>query len=233
MNDLCNCYHIEQYSRWNPTLNDFELVAVPECYGVRGAPRCSCNGDKSKCENYSHPPDAEGQFHLSFRFVNYRAVSVNDAYIPTARKRKKGGGGFGGAFLRKSWQLDQWQKVVNQAFADEVFYPADYLALITSYINNQNIGAKFILKISIPKEEYWKESDEFELYRHDASNFIKAIEDSIFSNLGIDDKRTIKLEVEKGYNEDYVWYIEAHLVSTSIDNKIDVETRRAKINGED
>ena len=70
------------------------------------------------------------------------------------------------------------------------------------------------------------------MYRHDASNFIKAIEDSIFSNLGIDDKRTIKLEVEKGYNEDYTWYIEAHLINASIDNRIDVETRRAMINGE-
>lgn len=157
---------------------------------------------------------------------------MNDAYIPTARKRKKNGKGFGGAFLRKSWQLEEWQRVVNQAFADEVFYSADYLALITSYINNQNVGAKFILKISIPREEYWNENNEFELYRHDASNFIKAIEDSIFSNLGIDDKRTIKLEVEKGYNEDYTWYIEAHLMDASIDNRIDVETRRAMINGE-
>lgn len=172
------------------------------------------------------------QFHLVFRFCGYQPVSANDMYIPTARKRKKGGGGYGGAFLRKSWQLDEWQRVVNQAFADEVFYPADYLALITSYINNQNIGAKFVLKISIPKEEYWNENDEFELYRHDASNFIKAIEDSIFSNLGIDDKRTIKLEVEKGYNEDYTWYIEAHLMDASIDNRIDVDIRRAKINGE-
>lgn len=170
-------------------------------------------------------------FHLEFRFVNYKPVSVNDAYIPTARKRKKGGG-FGGAYLRKSWQLEQWQKAVDQAFSEEVFYSADYIALVSSYINNYNIGVKFILKVSIPKEEYWNESNEFELYRHDASNFIKAIEDSICSNLGIDDKRTIKLEVEKGYNEDYVWYIEVHLMSTSIDNKIDIDTRRAQINVE-
>ena len=231
LNDLCNCYHISQYSRWDSESGDFVLKSEPECYGVKGAPTCRCNGDKSKCEYYSHPPDTEGQFHLSFRFVNYKPVSTNDSYIPTARKRKKGGKGFGGAFLRKSWELEEWQRVVRESFDKEVFYPKDYIALISSYINSQNAGAKFILKVSIPREEYWNPDREFELGRHDASNFIKAIEDSIFSNMEIDDKRTIKLEVEKGYNEDHVWYIEAHLLSTSIDNQINVETRRAMING--
>lgn len=232
MSNTCDSYHLSTYRRWNAEIGDWVDVVVPECWGVKGAPSCTCQGNKLRCNYYPQPTDSAEEFHLRFRFVGYQPVSANDMYIPTARKRKKGGGGFGGAFLRKSWQLDQWQNTVKQAFADEVFYPTDYIALIASYINNHNIGAKFILKISIPKEEYWNEANEFELYRNDTSNFIKAIEDSIFSNIGIDDKRTIKLEVEKGYNEDYVWYIEAHLVSTSIDNKIDVETRRAQINGE-
>ena len=85
--------------------------------------------------------------------------------------------------------------------------------------------------VPAPTEEE-VDDDDHELKRHDVSNFIKHIEDSIFSNIGIDDKRTISIELEKGYNEDYVWYIEAHLIDTSIDNRIDVETRRAFINGE-
>ena len=176
---------------------------------------------------------SDNQFHLEFRFVGYKPVSTNDAYLPCSRKRKKGGRGFGGAFLRKSWELEEWQRVVNESFDKEVFYPKEYIALIASYINSQNIGAKLILKISIPAREYWNvDDDDHELKRHDVSNFIKHIEDSIFSNIGIDDKRTISIELEKGYNEDYVWYIEAHLIDTSIDNRIDVETRRAFINGE-
>lgn len=172
----------------------------------------------------------EPQFHLEFRFLNHRPVSVNDAYIPTARKRKKGGGGFGGAFLRKSFDLIQWQEMVKKTFDEEFFYSKSSIALIAEWINNMNIGAKLILKISMPEEEYW--NLEHELHRNDASNFIKAIEDSIFSNIGIDDTRTIRLEVEKGYNEDGVWYVEAHLTDTSIDNKINAETRRAYFDGE-
>lgn len=167
--------------------------------------------------------------NLRFRFLNFRPVSVNDAYIPTARKRKKGGGGFGGAFLRKSDQLKDWQVFVQRAFDEEFFYSREYLNQVASWINGMNIGLRMYLKVSMPEEEYWN-PENFTLYRNDASNFIKAIEDAIYKGIGIDDNRNIFVTVEKGYNEDEVWYIEAELSEASISNRIDVDTRGSYYN---
>ena len=169
---------------------------------------------------------------LTFKFCNFKPVSVNDAYVPTARKRKKYGGGFGGAFLRKSDALKDWQWKIQKSFDDEFFYPKDYLYQLASWVNGMSVGIQLNLKVSIPEEEYWN-SEDFTLYRNDASNFIKAIEDSIAKGIGIDDTRNIRVSVEKGYNEDGIWYIEAHLSETSINNKIDVDINNAYYNQED
>lgn len=172
------------------------------------------------------------KINLTFKFCNFKPVSTNDMYIPTARKRKKGGGGFGGAFLRKSDALKDWQYKIQKAFDEEFFYSKDYLAKLASWVNGLSLGLKLDLKVSIPEEEYWN-SEDFTLYRNDASNFIKSIEDSIARGIGIDDTRNIKLSVEKGYNEDGIWYIEAHLSETSIDNRIDVDIENAYYNQEE
>lgn len=168
---------------------------------------------------------------LTFKFCNFKPVSTNDMYIPTARKRKKYGGGFGGAFLRKSDALRDWQDKIQKSFDDEFFYSKDYLAILASWVNGMKLGLNLELKISIPEEEYW--SEEFTLYRNDASNFVKSIEDSLSRGIGIDDTNNIRVMVEKGYNEDGIWYIEAHLSETSIDNRIDVDTRGAYYNQEE
>lgn len=168
---------------------------------------------------------------LTFKFCNFKPVSVNDAYVPTARKRKKYGGGFGGAFLRKSDALRNWQDKIQKSFDDEFFYTKDYLSTLASWINGMKLGLNLELKISIPEEEYW--SEDYTLYRNDASNFIKAIEDSIARGIGVDDTKNIRVMVEKGYNEDGIWYIEAHLSETSTNNKIDVDIRGAYYNQEE
>ena len=93
------------------------------------------------------------------------------------------------------------------------------------------LGLNLELKISIPEEEYW--SEDYTLYRNDASNFIKAIEDSIARGIGVDDTKNIRVMVEKGYNEDGIWYREAHLSETSTNNKIDVDIRGAYYNQEE
>ena len=168
---------------------------------------------------------------LTFKFCNFKPVSVNDAYVPTARKRKKYGGGFGGAFLRKSDALRNWQDKIQRSFDDEFFYTKDYLDTLASWINGMKLGLNLQLKISIPEEEYW--SEDYTLYRNDASNFIKAIEDSIARGIGVDDTKNIRVMVVKGYNEDGIWYIEAHLSETSTNNKIDVDIRGAYYNQEE
>ena len=116
-------------------------------------------------------------------------------YLPTARKRKKYGGGFGGAFLRKSDALRNWQDKIQKSFDDEFFYTKDYLSTLASWINGMKLGLNLELKISIPEEEYW--SEDYTLYRNDASNFIKAIEDSIARGIGVDDTKNIREKLNK------------------------------------
>lgn len=160
---------------------------------------------------------------LNFAFYGIRLVSTNDAYVPTARGKSGRG-----AFLRKSEKLKDFQKAINDSFEEEYFYKKEYLHMVASYVNNLNIGLTMELKVSIPREEYWNPEDKV-LYRNDASNFIKAMEDAIYSNIGIDDTRNIKVSVEKGYNEDGDWYAEVTIRGTNIDNRIDVDTLNKEV----
>lgn len=174
------------------------------------------------------------QIELQFRFCNFRPVSTNDAYVPTARKRKLVNGKvhYGGAFLRKSELLIKWQRGIQSAFDQEFFYSKEDLDKLAKWVNTFKVGLILELKISIPEDEYWNHSDHT-LYINDTSNFIKTIEDSIYRGIGIDDTRNIKVIAEKGYNEDGVWYIEARITDTSINNRIDVDVDDAFFNLEE
>ena len=119
--------------------------------------------------------------------------------------------------------------MVRRSFEEEFFYSKKELYQIASWVNNLNVGLEFHLIVSIPESEYWN-SEYFTLHRNDASNFIKAIEDSIYAGIGIDDTRNIRVDVEKGYNEDGVWYVEVQINETSISNRIDVDIHSAYIN---
>lgn len=166
-------------------------------------------------------PDSKIDLH--FAFYGVRLISTNDMYIPTARGKSRKG-----AFLRKSDELRDFQRIITESFEKEYFYTKEYLHMIASYVNNTNIGLTMKLRISIPEEEYWNPKNK-KLYANDASNFIKAIEDAIYSNIGINDTRNIKLIVDKGYNEDGDWYVEIDIQDTDINNRIDVDTLNREV----
>lgn len=162
---------------------------------------------------------------LEFKFIDFIPCSTNDMYIPSSTRTKRGRPHH---FFRKSDQLIKWQKSIKESFDKEFFYTKEYLYSVSSYINNMKRGFNLELKVSIPYEYYYKLDND--VTKKDTSNFIKAIEDSIMSGIGVDDKRNITINSEKGYNEDGVWYIYAKLVESSIHNRIDVDINKAYIN---
>ena len=81
------------------------------------------------------------------------------------------------------------------------------------------------IRISMPEDEFFKKDNR--LRRHDASNYIKPLEDAIHSNLGIDDTNNIEVSLIKGYNEDNIWWIEYHLTESSRESLINPDTRNA------
>lgn len=164
---------------------------------------------------------------LKFKYVGYEPCSVNDMYIPTARGKSRRG-----AFFRKSKKLIDWQSLVKQSFDEEFFYKKSYLEYITKTIVDNNLGLIFYLTITLPEDDYWNKSSH-ELKSRDTSNFVKSIEDSICSNIGFDDRRNIKLILEKGYNEDGTWSIDVEIKTYNIDNKINVDLKGGYINNED
>lgn len=159
----------------------------------------------------------QSSIDLNFAFYGVKLISTNDMYIPTSRGKTGRG-----AFLRRSDSLKEFQSIIDKSFEEEFFYNKDYLSRISSYIKDNNLGLLMELKISIPYEEYL--TSKGDLSRNDTSNLIKAIEDSIYKNLGIDDSRNIKVIAEKGYNEDGSWYVEVNIKEFNLLNRIDVNT---------
>lgn len=52
---ICNCYHIESEQHYFIDENGvpiYENINVSRCWGTKEKDRCSCGGDKSKCNFY-------------------------------------------------------------------------------------------------------------------------------------------------------------------------------------
>lgn len=107
-------------------------------------------------------------------------VSTNDMYIPTLNRKTHH------CFLRSSNELLEFQSRINEMFKQEVVCTKSELD--DFYNNNQDTELVLILNIYLPKRIYFTSEDSTKISRKDCSNLIKAIEDSISSNLGIDDR---------------------------------------------
>lgn len=150
---------------------------------------------------------------LEFRIINYQPCSVNDAYIATA---KRGNSRYRSAYYRKSPELIKWQEFINKLFEEEFFYTKKQLEEFTNYLESNDYFIEFRLTLSMPEDVFFTK-DKKDIRALDASNYIKAIEDSIAKNIGIDDKYNLKVSSTKTYNEDKVWYILVEIIPCKVD----------------
>lgn len=165
---------------------------------------------------------------LVFRISGYQPPSTNDMYIPTSSGFKTGNKRRS-AYLRSSPWLLAWQSYVQGMFDEEFFYTKEELAEVAKYIVDNNIGIQLDVKVSMPQKKYGKKNGT--PYKHDSSNFIKAIEDAIYAGVGIDDKYTVSSRVTKYYNEDGEWYIEVYMSPYPLWNKLNVNREEEVYDG--
>lgn len=141
---------------------------------------------------------------LEFNFSGYRLVSTNDMYVPTAVKSKKTGRYH--SFLRKSSKLIDFQSAVNNYFSsDNLAYSKDYLSKVAEIIESNKVGMVLEIHIQIPEDEYKSSSGKY--LRNDTSNFIKAIEDAVCSNIGYDDTYNEVVIASKMISLDNQWRV--------------------------
>lgn len=146
---------------------------------------------------------------LTFEIDSPKIISTNEAYMHPVRKCKDGRYR---SYVCKSPDLKEFQDFYNDKL--KVLIPDDQVKLFQDYINESfNHTLEIYINYGIP---------EHDIYNHDASNLIKALEDCISVRLKIDDKKNSKVSVIKTIHNSFVenWKLKV-TISTSKLNKYD------------
>ena len=133
-------------------------------------------------------------FAIEFEVPNPKLISVNDQYMHPVRKTKSGRYM---SYVCKSPSLKEFQEFYKEALSqlikdEDINQIKEFLAAVP------HSGLQLSLEIGLPLRE---------LYEHDASNWIKALEDSISTRTGIDDSKNFRVVVEKKYTNDSSWWL--------------------------
>lgn len=136
---------------------------------------------------------------LILEFTDLYPVNVNDAYIPTSGKVKDGNSRRS-AFLRKSNELIEFQKIYSNRLDQ-------YKLSIDNFIQNckrlfDHLGFDVTILVGMPRYSFFykRKAISDDLRPHDASNYIKTVEDGVSRCIGIDDKYNMEVHVVKYCN---------------------------------
>lgn len=133
-------------------------------------------------------------FTIEFEVANPKLISVNDQYMHPVRKTKSGRYM---SYVCKSPSLKEFQSFYEEAL--ETLVSNEDVEWFKDYIKSvDRSGLQLSLEIGLPLRE---------IYEHDASNWVKALEDSISTRIGIDDSKNLRVVVEKKYTNDDSWWL--------------------------
>lgn len=127
---------------------------------------------------------------IFLEIVNPQLISTNDAYYHPVRKTKSGRYM---SYVCKSESLKKLQKFYEEVLSSEIS-DEDILALKEQLNSLPNLGIKLILKVGTPSKE---------IFEHDVSNYVKAIEDCLVKRIGVDDSHNTELHIEKQFSEEW------------------------------
>lgn len=137
-------------------------------------------------------------FIIEFEISEPKLVSVNDQYMHPVRKTKSGRYT---SYVCKSPSLKELQSFYKEVLSDKIL--DEDLKRYKEFLSEvPRSGIQLSLEIGLPERE---------IYEHDASNFVKALEDSISVRTSIDDSRNLRVIVEKQYTEDSSWMLKVRL----------------------
>lgn len=128
-------------------------------------------------------------------------VDVNDMYRPTVSAADRNGKRHG--FLRSSNELMEFQDEFDERLDS-------YSDKINKFIEEckesyQYLGFKLLLLIGLPRDSFFYKRKTDDVRPHDASNYIKAIEDRIAVFTKIDDKYNMESSAIKYCSDSENW----------------------------
>ena len=140
-------------------------------------------------------------------------VSTNEMYRPTVNRKTHH------CFFRKSNELQAFQDAMRRLFESETICTKSDLEEFYN-CNKNSTKLVLLLKIYLPKSKYCIENNPDKLAKSDCSNFIKSIEDSIASWLGIDDRYNESIVCTKTIHPKNKYGFIAILSSSDYYNKV-------------
>jgi Holliday junction resolvase RusA-like endonuclease len=121
---------------------------------------------------------------------NPMLISTNDQYMHPVRKCRDGKYR---SYFCKSPALKELQDFYKDILLKNI--SDDIVSEIQESVNNGKcLSVKF--RLHVPSKEF---------YDHDASNFIKALEDCLSSRIGVDDSRNSHVSIKKIVSPDDIW----------------------------
>lgn len=133
---------------------------------------------------------------LSYTVDKIHPVSTNDMYFHNPMKSKKNPNRMTTIAIRTP-ELKAYQSAMAEALID--LYPEDVLhEFKSSVVKHGSIGISLVIVFMMPADHYWSS---------DASNYIKALEDTIVKHSGIDDVHHVVITIAKGLSDDDDWHV--------------------------
>lgn len=136
---------------------------------------------------------------VAFEILSPKVMSTNDMYMHPVRKCKDGRYR---SFVCKSPSLKEFQAWYEEKLKECI--DDESVTLLQTIVKGGDLnGLSLKIEYGMPENE---------LYEHDASNFIKSIEDCIVKRIGVDDSRNLSVSVEKrvlnNFNGEWALYVE-------------------------
>lgn len=122
---------------------------------------------------------------VEFKLINPRLISVNDQYMHPVRKSKSGRYV---SYVCKSPDLKEVQQYYSEVLSESI--KDEEVQILRDFINENPKGRGLSLEMHLGMPES-------QIYEHDISNFIKAVEDCISTRLKIDDKYNLSVYISK------------------------------------
>lgn len=150
-------------------------------------------------------------FSIEFEVFDPKLISVNDQYMHPVRKTKSGRYM---SYVCKSPSLKEFQEFYKESLS-QLIKEEDINEIQEFLRTTFRSGLCLSIEIGLPPRE---------LYEHDVSNWIKALEDSISTRTGIDDSKNLRVVVEKKYTNDETWWLRVKICPYVADQYINVIT---------
>lgn len=122
-----------------------------------------------------------------------KVVSNNDMYMHPVKKTKSGRYV---SYFCKSGSLKSLQEFYSKVFNDQIM--EEDIESLKKELENPDNGISITFLFGMPASE---------VYQHDVSNFIKAIEDCVVERTKIDDSRHISVTAAKSIYENKDWVL--------------------------